>query len=99
LQELDKNLKLAKRAGTLSPIKEINEAKSKMGETKTKFATPKQNKERLHTESPSPEVLMSERPTYSQSVELLQRKERGNSIIRRRKFLLHERSEQNAARR
>lgn len=41
----------------------------------------------------SPDVIMSDRPTYSQSVDLFRKKEKGRTTIHRKKYEFYDPSE------
>jgi hypothetical protein len=56
--------------------------------------TPLNDSKGLMVQVGSPDVQGGVRPVCSQSVDLFQRRSRGSTIVRRRKFLLHEKSDQ-----
>jgi len=84
-----------KRADNLAPVYELSGSKHKFKEALTPV---NDSKGLIRLESTSPDARVSDRPVYSQSVDLFQRKSRGSTIVRRRMFMLHEKSDPTIAR-
>lgn len=87
------NYKKVKKADNSAPVYELAATKHNFKETTPVHDTKAKGRH------PSAEGRDSERPVYSQSVDIFQRKSRGNTIVRRHKFVVHDKSDQSILRR